>query len=43
VVKSTRHQAEEELAVWTVECSGNQVYTVIVGRNGETTVIQKPK
>jgi tetratricopeptide (TPR) repeat protein len=43
VVKSTQHRADEGVVTWTVECSGNQVYTVIVGRTGETTVIQKPK
>jgi len=43
VVKSTRHPAEEGIVTWTVECSGNHVYTVIVGRTSETTVIQKPK
>jgi len=43
VVKSTRDRAEEGIVTWTVECSGNHVYTVIVGRTGETTVIQKPK
>jgi len=43
VVKSTRHPAEEGIVTWTVECSGNHVYAVIVGRTGETTVIQKPK
>ena len=31
------------MVIWTVECSGNRVYTVIVGRTGETTVIQKSK
>jgi tetratricopeptide (TPR) repeat protein len=43
VVKSTRQPAEGGIAVWTVECSGNHVYTVVVGMRGETTVIQKPK
>ncbi len=43
VVKSTQGRAEEGIVTWTVECSGNHVYTVIVGRTGETTVIQKPK
>jgi tetratricopeptide (TPR) repeat protein len=42
VVKST-HRAEEGIVTWTVECSGKHVYTVIVGRTGETTVIQKSK
>jgi len=41
VVKSTQHRAEEGIVTWTIECSGNRVYTVIVGRTGETTVIQK--
>jgi tetratricopeptide (TPR) repeat protein len=43
VVKSTRQPAEQGITVWTVECSGNHVYTVIVGMRGETTVIQKSK
>src|SRR5262245_50053955 len=43
VVKSTRQPSEAGMAVWTVECSGNQVYTVVVGRNGKTTVIQRSK
>lgn len=43
VVKSTRQRAEDGIVTWTVECSGKRVYTVIVGRTGETTVIQKPK
>lgn len=43
VVKSTQDRAEEGVVIWTVECSSSDVYTVIVGRTGETTVIQKPK
>jgi tetratricopeptide (TPR) repeat protein len=43
VVKSAQQPAEEGLVIWTIECSGDHVYTVIVGRRGETTVIQKPK
>jgi tetratricopeptide (TPR) repeat protein len=43
VVKSTTHGAEEGIVTWTVECSGNHVYTVIVGKTGGTTVIQKPR
>ena len=42
VVKSARQPAEEGVVIWTVECSSNHVYTVVVGRTGETTVIQKP-
>jgi len=42
VVKSTRRQDEGGIATLTVECSGNHVYTVIIGRSGETTVIQRP-
>lgn len=43
VVESTQQDAEEGVVIWTVECAGNYAYTVIVGRTGETTVIQKPK
>jgi tetratricopeptide (TPR) repeat protein len=43
VVRSTQQRAEEGIVTWRVECSGNQVYTVIVGRTGETTVVQRPK
>jgi tetratricopeptide (TPR) repeat protein len=43
VVKSARQQDEGGIVTWTVECSGNHAFTVIVGRAGETTVIQKPR
>ena len=43
VVKSTQDRADEGVVTWAVECSGNRLYTVIVGRTGETTVIQRPK
>jgi tetratricopeptide (TPR) repeat protein len=43
VVKSTRQRAEEGIVTWTIECSGKHVYTVIVGKTGETTVIQKTR
>jgi tetratricopeptide (TPR) repeat protein len=43
VVKSSRRRAADGIVTWTVECSGKHVYTVVVGRTGETTVIQKPK
>jgi TPR repeat protein len=42
VVKSTQQQ-KEGLVIWAVECTGNHVYTVVVGMRGETTVIQKSK
>jgi len=41
VVKSSQQRPQEGIVTWTIECSGNHVYTVIVGRTGETTVIQK--
>lgn len=43
VVKSSQQRGEDGIVTWTIECSGKRVYTVIVGRTGETTVIQKPK
>jgi len=43
VVKSSQQRAEDGIVTWTIECAGKRVYTVIVGRTGETTVIQKPK
>ena len=43
VVKSTKQPAEAGIVVWAVECSGNHLYTVIVGMRGETTVIQRSK
>jgi tetratricopeptide (TPR) repeat protein len=43
VVRSSQHGDEEGVVTWTVECSGKHVYTVIVARTGEMTVMQKPK
>jgi tetratricopeptide (TPR) repeat protein len=43
VVKSARQPSEPGMAIWAVECSGNHLYTVIVGMRGETTVIQRSK
>ena len=43
VVKSARQPSEPGITVWNVECSGNHLYTVIVGMRGESTVIQKSK
>jgi tetratricopeptide (TPR) repeat protein len=43
VAKSTRQRDDKGIVTWTVECSDHHLYTVIVGRTGETTVIQKPK
>jgi hypothetical protein len=41
VVTSSQRPAEDGIVTWTIECSGKRVYTVIVGKTGETTVIQK--
>lgn len=43
VVKSARERSEGGITTWTLECSDGHAYTILVGRTGETTVIQKPK
>ncbi len=43
VSKSTRHKDDDGIITWTVECSDRHAYTVVVGKTGETTVMQKSK
>jgi hypothetical protein len=43
VTRSSRHRDEDGIVTWTVECSDTRAYTVIVGKTGETTVMQKSK
>lgn len=41
VTKSSQRGGDDGIVTWTIECSGSHLYTVIVGRTGETTVIQR--
>jgi tetratricopeptide (TPR) repeat protein len=43
VTKTTRNKDADGIITWTVECSGRHAYTVMVGKTGETTVMQKSK